>query len=350
MQAEEIKLPTDCRFVNLTGRKFSQLTVLSYAGRRGTAHYWKCLCDCGAVKIAKGSHVKDGRTRSCGCLKAQEEIAGRVFGRWSVIGQVERGKSGNRMFLCVCECGQKRTVSGTMLLIGKSLSCGCLNRDNHTTHGMSNSSELRIWKHMIERCHKPNTRNFSDYGGRGIRVCDRWRNSFELFLSDVGMRPSKQHSIDRFPDNNGNYEPGNTRWATSLQQGRNKRNNRLITIDGVTKCLSEWAEVSGVKATTIANRIDSCGVSSRDDIFAVSLRKARVDLTGKLFGRWRVLREDDNRSYGRCGTYWVCRCMCGTERSVRGSKLTSSESTGCKSCGHRNRGNNGELQPRHVAG
>ncbi|MBD2076323.1 hypothetical protein H6F86_21050 [Phormidium sp. FACHB-592] len=113
-----------------------------------------------------------------------------------------------------------------------------------------------IWDLMIKRCYDPSYGNWIRYGGRGIKVCDRWLNSFEAFVSDMGDRPSPEYSLDR-TDNNADYTPENCRWATAKEQGRNKRNNRLITINGETKCLSEWAESFGISASVVYQRLRS---------------------------------------------------------------------------------------------
>lgn len=107
---------------------------------------------------------------------------------------------------------------------------------------------------MLQRCHNPKDKFYSDYGGRGIEVCDRWKESFDNFIFDMGNRPSSKHSIDRI-DVNGDYEPTNCRWADAVQQGRNKRNNRRIILGNETRCLSEWSEITGLKAHTIAMRL-----------------------------------------------------------------------------------------------
>jgi len=108
---------------------------------------------------------------------------------------------------------------------------------------------------MIKRCTNPNTKGYSNYGGRGIKVCERWLHSFENFLADMGPKPSPAHSIDRYPDNNGNYEPKNCRWATRTEQSFNKRTNRLIQHNGETLPLSVWAGRTGMKRETIADRL-----------------------------------------------------------------------------------------------
>jgi hypothetical protein len=109
---------------------------------------------------------------------------------------------------------------------------------------------------MISRCYNPNVRNYSDYGGRGIQVCAAWRDDFLTFLTDVSTRPSPQHSLDRYPDVNGHYEPRNVRWATRTEQARNKRTSRLITFDGRTQCLCAWADQVGVSEATLRYRLD----------------------------------------------------------------------------------------------
>jgi hypothetical protein len=115
--------------------------------------------------------------------------------------------------------------------------------------------EWTAWRNMKMRCYNPNDIGFGNYGGRGITVCDRWMNSFESFISDMGRKPSRGHSLDRI-DNNGNYEPANCRWATRTEQGCNQRTNRLITIDGETHTLSEWARVRNISKEMLHGRLN----------------------------------------------------------------------------------------------
>jgi hypothetical protein len=112
-----------------------------------------------------------------------------------------------------------------------------------------------VWRAMMNRCYQPSTYGYSRYGGRGIRICDRWR-TFTAFASDMWPRPSLEHSIDRI-DNDGNYEPGNCRWATSEEQSRNKCTNRLIQFNGTTKCVTAWARDAGLRPTTLFGRLNA---------------------------------------------------------------------------------------------
>jgi hypothetical protein len=111
-----------------------------------------------------------------------------------------------------------------------------------------------VWYTMIKRCHNPSADVYNRYGGRGIVVCERWRNSLDAFLEDMGPRPTSSHSLDR-RENDGPYSPDNCRWATWSEQARNRRNNVLVTAFGVTRCLTEWAEVTGIKRAAIERRL-----------------------------------------------------------------------------------------------
>jgi hypothetical protein len=114
---------------------------------------------------------------------------------------------------------------------------------------------------MIYRCHNPNHVGYPKYGGRGVAVCARWRNSFDSFLVDVGQRPSPKHTLDRFPDQNGNYEPGNVRWATTVEQARNKGDNKVVEFRGRKQSLAAWADELGFNYFTLWSRIEKSGWS-----------------------------------------------------------------------------------------
>lgn len=177
------------------------------------------------------------------------------FGRLILLEVAEYAKHKNKLR---CDCGKEHFATSGHLRDGDVSSCGCVYVESratcHRTHGESKrGAEYNVWVGMRDRCANPNDDSFVRYGGRGIRVCERWQ-TFELFLEDMGPRPSKRHSIERI-DNDGHYEPGNCRWATGVEQGRNKRNNVLVTHNGITRTVSEWAEITGIKYGTVWMRI-----------------------------------------------------------------------------------------------
>ncbi|MBA4033193.1 MAG: hypothetical protein C0480_01115 [Bradyrhizobium sp.] len=142
-------------------------------------------------------------------------MVGQRFGMLTVTARVQTNAvRGNAQWYCQCECGEVSVHSGSTLRRGHATSCGC----RKLTHGGRYLPEYETWCRIKKRCYNPNSEKWHRYGGRGIEVCERWRKSFADFLADVGRRPSPEHSIDRYPDNDGNYEPGNVRWATRLEQ------------------------------------------------------------------------------------------------------------------------------------
>jgi hypothetical protein len=162
------------RAIDLTGHTFGRLTVMRFAGHQGNKRTWQTYCACGNHIVVLGESLRSGNTKSCGCKK------------------VDRAE-------------------GIKLRHGEA-------RHNDRT------PEYRTWKGMVNRCECPTSSAFAKYGGRGVQVCRRWRDSYEAFLADMGRKPSAQHSIDRI-NPFGNYEPSNCRWATATQQRHNRRDN-----------------------------------------------------------------------------------------------------------------------------
>lgn len=195
---------------SLLGERFGRLVVVGFSGtydrrcqnRIKRLAEWACRCDCGNKIVARGENLRKLIVRSCGCLRSETQR-----------------KNGLR--------------SGS--------------------HYMSGAPEYRAWRGMINRCTNPNTANFSDYGGRGICVCDRWLRSFEAFYEDVGPRPDGM-SIDRI-DNNGNYEPQNVRWADDFTQAGNRRSTHYIECRGEMVSVSQAAAITGIPVSTIKSRI-----------------------------------------------------------------------------------------------
>lgn len=183
---------------NLTGHRFGRLLVLSESGRdKHKQILWKCLCDCGAEKTVTGSNLR-GKTRSCGCLKAEIDPA------------------------------------------------------RLRTHGKSGTKEHKIWKGMISRCAITTATGYKNYGGRGVKVCERWHD-FSAFFTDMG-ECGQGMSIDRI-DVNGNYEPGNCCWSTKKDQARNTRRSTRITHNGETLTIVEWSERVSIGESTIRRRL-----------------------------------------------------------------------------------------------
>lgn len=185
------------------------------------------------------------------------------FGMLLVLDRVASTPSGQSQWLCRCDCGIEKTVRGYLLTNGRQKSCGCNNPNKthnprYIKHGHSRRNgkcnpTYGCWSAMIGRCFDPSKPEYARYGKIGIIVCDRWR-TYQNFLDDMGPRPSPKHSIDRIR-NTGGYEPGNCRWATTKEQGRNRTNNHQLTYNGITLTIAEWSEQCGVKRTTIHHRL-----------------------------------------------------------------------------------------------
>lgn len=194
------------------------------------------------------------------------DLAGQRFGMLLVLHTVGKNRFGNTIWQCRCDCGTEVAVLAGNLRKGNSTSCGCARRvtcaKRLTTHGLDGTPEHGVWLGMIRRCVDQRRPEYPRYGGRGITVCDRWRHGeggktgLECFVADVGPRPSPTHSIDRYPNNDGNYEPGNVRWAVAEDQANNRRSTKLITIGGRSQSLARWVREVGGNYNSINNHID----------------------------------------------------------------------------------------------
>lgn len=217
------------RFQDLTGQRFGRLTVLERAVRGSTPGkkhrtYWLCECDCGNVSVVLAEGLKSGNTTSCGCY-------------------------------------HREVVSKTIM-----------------THKRIEDNVYLKWSAMKARCFNKNTEHYSDYGGRGITVCDRWRDSFDLFYEDVSKLPhfgEDGYSLNRI-DNDGNYEPGNVEWADSVVQNNNKRNNRLVTFNDKTQTVAKWSRETGIPYNVIYKRAKLGW--SLDEILTTPVRKYKTKI------------------------------------------------------------------------
>lgn len=186
---------------DLTGKRFGSRVVKSFAGTHVRQAMWNCLCDCGRMDVIGGKKLRSGLSGQC------RECA------WVTHGHARNGPR---------------------------------------------TPEYKAWLSMMERCTCKTHKQYPDYGGRGITVCERWtgEQGFTNFLADMGLRPSKSHSIDRFPDNNAGYCKENCRWATRREQMRNTRKNRMITFNGETFCVAEWAVKIGLHREVLRGRLE----------------------------------------------------------------------------------------------
>lgn len=182
-----------------------------------------------------------------------KEMVGKTYGRLTVLALGKVSK--NHRFLHVhCECGTDKEIEASGVRRGSVVSCGCWHSERISKHGMSRTKEYHAWEAMLARCFNKNSQNFKNYGGRGITVCEAWL-SFENFFDDMGLAPKGNGiSIER-NDVNGNYEPGNCRWATCAEQANNKRTNRFLTLKGRRMTIAQWSKETGLPENTIRNRL-----------------------------------------------------------------------------------------------
>lgn len=186
---------------------------------------------------------------------------GEKFNRLTVVAEAARDKAYRRKLLVRCDCGTEKIVDQDALRTGKTKSCGCLQRyvllQRSVIHGFNRQGGRKrlysIWATMLSRCRDQNCSTYYKYGARGIAVCERW-SKFENFLADMGEPPTAKHTLDR-KDNLGNYEPGNCRWATAIEQQNNTRRNRVLTLLGQSDTVANWCRRLGLKPGTVSYRV-----------------------------------------------------------------------------------------------
>lgn len=194
------------------------------------------------------------------------ELTGTRFGRLVVTARLPNRSRHKPTWLCKCDCGREKAVISDSLRSGRTLSCGCYQKEirdksiannaaQRITHGRQPAAIYAAWKSMRERCYNAKHKAFADYGGRGITVCDEWRRDFSAFRAwAVSSGFDHDLSLDRFPNNDGNYEPGNCRWATRLEQANNRRSSVRITVGDLTMTIAEHARIKGVPVSTVHRR------------------------------------------------------------------------------------------------
>lgn len=191
-----------------------------------------------------------------------ENLSHREYGSLIVLEYDPRTIKSTKHLMCRCKCGTVRMINKGSLLSGHTTTCGC-SKNNYALGapktmvmtGKSRTPEYTAWIRMRRSCYDTDYKDYERYGARGISVCDEWIQDFQAFLAHVGTRPSKDHSIDRYPNNDGNYEPGNVRWADKTEQARNRRSSKLMTLDGITKSMVEWSEEFGIRYSIMKSRV-----------------------------------------------------------------------------------------------
>lgn len=252
------------RIKDLSGMRFGRLTVKRQAGLDNNSRaLWLCKCDCGNEVVVKSTNLIKGSTQSCGCIRIRN-ISGQKFGRLTAqyISGRQRRKDGKTKIIwhCICDCGNEVDLAAERLVNGNTKSCGCYNRDPEskkatTKHGLSNTRLFTIWQGMKQRCYYKKHVSYDHYGGRGIQLCEAWKDDFKAFYDWAMMNGYKDNlTIDRI-DVNGNYCPENCRWIPAEQQYFNRTDNRLLTMGNVTKTITEWSLQYSIDRETVSSRL-----------------------------------------------------------------------------------------------
>lgn len=282
------------RKTDVTGQKFGMLTVLRESDsvryyKHFRQRYMVCKCDCGNEKEVIIGNLRNGTTSSCGCnhyghkkgIRCKHiDLTGKVFGKLTVLNESYYDYEKKLTFWnCKCECGGSSLVVTSSLRSGNAKSCGC--QQIHTKHGDSGTREYKAWISMKDRCYNENVHNYKDYGMRGIKVCDRWldeNDGYLNFLSDMGRKPSSNHSVDRV-DVNGNYETSNCKWSTKKEQSHNRRNNVWHEHNGEKMVQTDWAKRLQITDSVLARRLM---VMSFEDAINKKRRKGNYNDTKSI--------------------------------------------------------------------
>lgn len=228
----------------MIGQRFGKLLVVEYYGRKGKNNkkYYLCKCDCGNEKVICEYNLRNGHTKSCGCLKHKEsvkrvDLSNKRFGKLTAMRFSRIGERGTTFWLCRCDCGKEIEVTYNNLKSGNTRSCGCW----HETHGETGTRLYKCWQDMKSRCECFKDVSYRYYGAKGIIVCEEWRNSY-LTFKDWALNNgyTDAFTIDRI-DVNGNYEPNNCRWVDRNTQSNNKNNNVYIEYNGEKMTLRQFA-------------------------------------------------------------------------------------------------------------
>lgn len=299
---------------NLLGQRFGMLVVIGRAVGSGVR--WRCRCDCGneisrqTRQILFGSPGLNGSkpARDCGCvILSERNLTGKRFGKLTVIERLSCKKADGSAihWRCRCKCGRESIVRDQALRHKGQAACKCI----HFRHGgaprKGMGSLYTCWCRIRTKCFDSNHKDWDFYGGRGIRVCQRWRKSFAAFRDDVGEKPTSLHTLDRI-DNDGHYSCGkcseccrrgwglNVQWATRREQSRNRRVCQRLTYQGRTQLLTDWARELGISASTICHRMKAYGWSAEKSL-ATPVKRAVIPASPR-----RKMRSNWGNMIHRC--------------------------------------------------
>lgn len=262
--------------MDLTGQKYGILTVIEKSEKRVTpkgrnVYMWRCLCDCGNETIVSTSALRNGQTKSCGCLQKERvyeslftDLSGNRYGRLLAIKPIR--KNNGIYWICRCDCGNTTEVLPQHLKRGLIRSCGCLRRDVSSKakkHGWSGTRIYKEWKGIKDRCLNPKNTAYKNYGGRGIKICDEWlgEEGPENFINwALSNGYDDTLTIER-KDVDGNYCPENCCWIPLGEQALNTRNNVYLEYNGESKPISQWAKEYGINYQVFHNRVRNLGWS-----------------------------------------------------------------------------------------
>lgn len=249
------------------GARYGSLVVTGLEGRRSGKLAVTCLCDCGAATTVSRSNLHGGKVSSCGCSYIKYKTSpGQRFGYLTVIDGTVKRRGTVRVVTCSCECGSIVEPAIRTLFSGEKVSCGCrakkreviVVKHGHARRG-AHSPEYEVWCSMIARCENPAEERYHRYGGRGIKVCEKWHD-FTSFFTDMGQRPSAKHSIDRL-NNDGNYELGNCAWVTKRDQAINRSSSIIVEYNGEHIELARLAVIHAINVRVLRSRVQKLGWS-----------------------------------------------------------------------------------------
>ena len=284
---------------NYTGNRYGRLVVIEFVELKNHKSYWRCKCDCGNIVVKPIAYLISGNCKSCGCLnkeksterlikikekgnsKSLQDFSNKRFGRLIVIKRVDNNKFKQVQWLCKCDCGNEKIITANALRSGNTKSCGCLKKEQdyiniaQKTHNMSNTRLYNIWRGMKNRCNSSTGKRHKFYHDKGIKVCEEWKNSFQIFYDwAINNGYNDNLSIDRI-DNDKGYYPNNCRWTNSIQQNNNQSNNIRLLYKGKEYSIKELAEQNNIKRATLYERIKRGWAIEK--AITVPVNKGRLD-------------------------------------------------------------------------